>query len=248
MVFGSFWGLLFSVETDSGWVLYPRNNREFLLLRYDSRPGRLAQVSWVSLALALPAAGSLAAGPLCAYQLLCLLRMGTGLLLPLGKQENMFCQCGWSGVASLAPGPPPAGRQRAGRLLLLEWRAGSLAACFLQLSKHGEPGRKPTVRLQAPAEPLSQHGNNGLDGVVGRWRGSPSRLCFHHDRDRLLGSQQGLCSPYPPSPVLFSILLNTLLPISGAKENSGLRKCPQVAAGVLSSERQRSWGRGPEKK
>jgi hypothetical protein len=84
----------------------------FLFPHPDSKPDR------VSLALLLQAAlaGSLAARPVHAYQLLCLLRMGTCLPLPLRKQENMFCQ--WQGgVGSplwLQDGPPagpPMGRQ-----------------------------------------------------------------------------------------------------------------------------------------
>lgn len=118
---------------------------------------------------------------------------------PLENKKTCFASDGveWGGLSGSRLGPQ-RGCQWAGSLLLLEWRAGRPAACFLQLSKHGELGRKPPVR-GPQLNPLSQQGNNGLDGLVGGWveRQPPLIPASTSDRDRLMGWGDLLSSYFP---------------------------------------------------
>lgn len=166
---------------------------------------------------------------------------------PSENKKTCFASAGGVGWPLWLQADPLAGRQQAGRLLLLEWRAGSLAACFLQLSKHGKPGRKPTVCPRAPAESLSQQSNNGLDGLAGRWRGSPLRPCFYNDRQtQVAGQGAGTAVPYTPTSVLFSTFLNIVACLRGQGKQQ-LQEASLGCSGVLSSWRQQSWKKGPER-
>jgi hypothetical protein len=104
------------------------------------------------------------------------------------------------GLLSGSRTAPQRGHQWAGSLLLLECRAGSLAVCFLQLSKHCRLGRKPLSVPRPLQNPLSQQGNNGLDGLVGGWRGSPSVPVSTIDR-QVAGGGSALFSPHLPQPL-----------------------------------------------
>lgn len=97
-------------------------------------------------------------------------------------------------MASPAPGwPPSEATSRPTACCCWKCRAGSPAACFLQLSKHGWLGRKPLVGGPAP-KPLSQQGNNGLDGLGVRGRASPSVPCSYQQQGQVAGRSA------PPSP------------------------------------------------
>lgn len=110
--------------------------------------------------------------------------MGTSHPLPLRKQQNMFCQwqggVGWSLWLQARTYPPSGSTSGAGSLLLLEGRAGSLVACFLQLSKQGELGRKPSVLFRGLRQTLCH--NKGTMTWMDRWvdgRLAPSALFPH---------------------------------------------------------------------
>lgn len=102
----------------------------------------------------------------------------------LKTTKHVLSVAGWGGVVSLAPGshlPPTSGSTTgAGGLLLLEGRAGLLVACFLQLSKQGELGRKPSALFRGLRQTLCH--NKGTMTWMDRWvdgRLAPSALCFH---------------------------------------------------------------------
>lgn len=71
---------------------------------------------------------------------------------PQKTRKHVLAVAGWSGVASLAPGPPPSKAASGQQPVVIGGIAGSPAARFLQLSKHGWLGRKPPV-CGALAEP-----------------------------------------------------------------------------------------------
>lgn len=115
------------------------------------------RVAWVTPRVCLPPAlplDSLAAQSIHAYQLSCLLRVGTGCCLPLRKQAKMFCQ--WRGIVGWPPwlqAGPQGGSQWAHSLLLLErvlecWLS---AAGPLQLCKHGGKLQRKSLAAKGPS-------------------------------------------------------------------------------------------------
>lgn len=142
---------------------------------------------------------------------------------------------GWSGVASLAPGRPPARLPVGRQPVVVGVKSWLPSACFLQLSKQGGLGRKPPVCRPQP-NPLSQQRNNGLEGLVGGYEGSP--LCS--TLPPVMGTDRWkLCSPLvpttaPPPPSCFPPCQAWhVVSHHGAKANSGLRKRLCVVAAVL---------------
>lgn len=214
-------------------MLYSWSGQDLAVPPTDSEPGILACVTSRVRLGPVPAsiapADGLAARPLQAYQLPCLLRIGTSPLPPSENKKTCFATGGveWGGLSGSRPAPQQ-GRQRAGSLLLLEWRPGSPAACFLQLSKHGWLGRKPLV-CGPELSPLSQQGNNGLDGLGGGGRAAPLFPAPISNRDVLLG---GLRPPHLPTALVFHLVGHTVSH-HRAKENRGLRKRLWTVAGLL---------------
>lgn len=176
---------------------------------------------------------TLAARPVRAYQLPCLLRMGTGLLLPLENKKACFASGDVEWGASLAPGRPPS-KAASGQAACCCW-SGERAPQRLfppavQARRAGGLGRKPPV-CGLQLNPLSQQGNNGLEGLVGGYKGSP------------------LCSMLPPatgtgcwevcslSPALFSTLLGTLSPTMGPRKTVASGNVSGLLLGFCNSGR-----------
>lgn len=165
---------------------------------------------------------------------------GYGPPSPVRKQESMFCQ--WRGGVGGLSGSRPApqqGRQWAGSLLLLEWRAGSPAPVSSSCpSAAGWRAGEEAPGLRAPAEPPVTTREQWPGGAGGWVQGQPSM--FHaptSNRDRLRG---GLL----PFPCLVFHLVGHAVSHHGAKENSGLRKCLWAVAGVLQLWKVAEWGEG----
>lgn len=163
-------------------------------------------------------------------------------LPPQKTRKHVLSVAGWSGVASLAPGSPPdpphsGPTSGAGSLLLLEWRAGSLAACFLQLSKQGELGRKPSVLSVGLRQTLCH--NKGTMAWMGvGWKGSPSALCFHHLETGCRGESRDhspLASPIPC--LVFHHVGHTVSHLRGQVKQQPQEACLVWGSAVLSSSR-----------
>lgn len=166
--------------------------------------------------------------------------MGTSLLSPLGKQENMFCQWrGGMGWPLWLQAGPPQGHQWAGSLLLLEWRAGSPAPVSSSCpSTAGWRAGEEAPGLQAPAEPPVTTREQWPGGAGGCAPEQPRLFqAPTSDRDRLL---QGLL----PLPRLVFHLAGHTISHHGAKENSGLRKWLWAVAGVLQLWEVAEWEEG----
>ena len=161
--------------------------------------------------------------------------MGMSLLhlLPLEKQENMFCQ--WQGGVGwpLAPGRAPSKAAR-GQAACCYW-SGELAPQrpfppAVQARQAGGLGRKPPV-CRPQLNPLSQHGNNGLEGLEGAHQSSP--VC-----PRLPpATGTGCCEVCFPSPVLFSTLLGTLSPTTEPRKTVASGNVSGLLLGFYSSGR-----------
>lgn len=112
---------------------------------------------------------------------------------------------GWSGEASLAPdslSPPKQWTYQWGRQPVIvgpeNWLTGGLFPPAVQAGSAGEETRSPVHGPQT--NPLSQQGNNGLDGWWVDARVDPSALCFHHLGTGCRGGSRGsshLASPIP---------------------------------------------------
>lgn len=151
-------------------------------------------------------------------------------LLPLRKQENMFCQ--WRGGVGwprwLQAGPPA--RPSAGRQPVVVGVKSWLT------SRLFPPAGEEAPSLGPQPNPLSQQGNNGLDELGGGWKGNP--LCSLLPPVTGTGCWE-VWSPLNSLPHLVFHLVGHTVSHHRAKENRGLRKCLWVVAGVL-----QSWGRG----
>lgn len=134
-------------------------------------------------------------------------------LLPLGKQENMFCQ--WRGGVGwphwLQAGPPA--RPSAGRQPVVVGVKSWLT------SRLFPPAGEEAPSLGPQPNPLSQQGNNGLDGLGGWMEGQPSLFpAPTSDWDRLLG---GLVPPHLPTPSCFAPCWAYCLPSAGPRKTEG---------------------------
>lgn len=190
--------------------------------------------------LPLPRNVALAASlPAWSFALISTIFAQDGYQLPPAPSENKkTCffsgRVEWGGLSGsrIAAPPTPGPISGAGSLLLLEWRAGSVAACFLQLSKQGALGRKPSVLSMGLRQTLCH--NKGTMAWMGWWMDGKVAplLSVSTTYQQVIGVGAGTVLNLPPPPhVLFSTMLGTLSPISGAKENSSLRK--HVWSGVL---------------
>lgn len=147
-------------------------------------------------------------------------------------------------MASLAPGPPPSKAASGQQPVVIGGIAGSPAACFLQLSKHGWLGRKPPVCGALSEPPVTTR--EQWPGWAGGWvEGQPSLFPAPiGERGRLLG---GLLPAHLPHPILFSTLLGILSPITGPRKTATSGNVYSMLLGFCSSGRYQNWGREPEK-
>ena len=212
----------------------------------DSEPGLLARmVSQVGLALAL----LLSPPPQLApwqpgLSVLISSRVDSGWVRascpPLENKKTCFASGGveWGGLSGSRPGPQQ-GRQWAGSLLLLEWRAGSPAPVSSSCpSTAGWRAGEEAPGLQAPAEPPVTTREQWPGGAGGCAPEQPRLFqAPTSDRDRLL---QGLL----PLPRLVFHLAGHTISHHGAKENSGLRKWLWAVAGVLQLWEVAEWEEG----
>lgn len=127
---------------------------------------------------------------------------------PLENKKTCFASGGveWGGLSGSRPGPRKA---TSGQAACCYW-SGELAPQRLfppavQARQAGGLGRKPPV-CRPQLNPLSQHGNNGLEGLEGAHQSSP--VCSRLPP----ATGTGCCKVCFPSPVLFSTLLGTLSP------------------------------------
>lgn len=131
--------------------------------------------------------------------------MGTGPLLPLKKtRKHVLPAVGWSRVAPLAPSWPPS-EAAIRRAACCCWRGELALLPPVSSSCPSRPaGEEALGPRQSRPNPLSQQGNNGLDGLGAGWvEGQP--LCLQAPTssvDRLLGGLLPLASPtlscFPP--------------------------------------------------
>lgn len=191
----------------------------------------LGRPSWQPGSQALPA-----------YQLPCLLRMGTAPSSPSENKKTCFASGGVERVASLAPGRPP-GRAASGRAACCCWMARWLPGRLFPPAVQARPAGEEAPGLRA-ASRTPCHNKGTMAWTGWRWEGgraAPFVLPLPP------GTGTGcweVCSPLPsPTPVLFSTLSATVSH-RGAKENRGLRKRFGAVAGDPQPGRQQSRGRG----
>lgn len=125
---------------------------------------------------------------------------------PPKTTKHVLSVAGWSGVVSLAPGlhlpPPPQWVYQWGRQPVIvgreSWLTGRLFPPAVQAGRAGEETLSP---VQGPqTNPLSQQGNNDLDGPVGGWKASPLCSLFPHLETGCRGEsgdRSPLASPVP---------------------------------------------------
>lgn len=163
---------------------------------------------------------------------------------PSENKKTCFASGGveWGGLSGSRPAPQQ-GRQPAGSLLLLEWRAGSWPPVSSSCPSTAGWGGRP--RSAGPSQTPCH--NKGTIAWVGWWLGGRAAPLFPaptRDGDRLLG---GLLPPPPPPSVLFSTLLGTLSPTMGPRKTAASGNVSGLLLGFHSSGRQQSWGREPER-
>lgn len=172
--------------------------------------------------------------------------MGTSHPCSLRKQENMFCQ--WQGgvgwplwlQAPSSPQPPPQWAYQWGRQPVIvgmeSWLAGSMFPPAVQAGRAGEETLSPVHGPQT--NPLSQQGNNGSDGLVVGWKGSPSALCFHRLETGCRGESRDrspLASPIPC--LVFHRVGHTVSHLRGQGKQQPQEACLVWGSAALSSSR-----------
>lgn len=113
--------------------------------------------------------------------------------------KHVLSVAGWGGVVSLAPGshlPPNQWVYQWGRRPVIVGRESRLTGrLFPPAVQAGRAGEETLSPVQGPqTNPLSQQGNNDLDGPVGGWKASPLCSLFPHLETGCRG-ESGDCSP-----------------------------------------------------
>lgn len=165
-------------------------------------------------------------------------------LPPLRKQENMFCQwqggVGWPLWLQAPPSPPPQWAYQWGRQPVIvgmeSWLTGRMFPPAVQAGRAGEETLSPVHGPQT--NPLSQQGNNGLDGLVVGWKVSPSAFCFHSLETGCRGESRDHSSLASPIPCLvFHRVGHTVSHLRGQGKQQAQEACLVWGSAALGSSR-----------
>lgn len=159
---------------------------------------------------------------------------------PRKTRKHVLPVAGWSGWPLWLRAGPPAGRPAGGQPVVVGWRAGCLAACFLQLSKHGRLGRKPLVCAQRAEPPVTTREQWPGRAGGGRVEGQP-RLFSHSHQGQ--GQAAGRSAPpFPPRPPSCFPPCPPLSPTEGPRKTEASGNASGLLLGIHSLGGSRAGG------